>query len=316
MSMKTIASTGAALLLTGCATIQGLMSTGSTPVVETIASYPHGTFLENVTVGRDDALTITSYFDRSLQRIAGASGGVLFSQLDVHPVGIVQGAQGFFVTAHGKAFTEGPEFTATNVILVLSNAGQEQARYAAPDARFLNGAAVTSSGALLIADSLAGAIWRFDPPTGALTEWLRDPLLAPNPAATGFALGANGVKIHDGFVYVSNTSRQALYRVRLSPSGTPEGPLEVFAETGGIDDFSFARDGSIYVATHQNSITRVSTAGAVETVLPADCDGCTSVAFRGHGGAERLIVLTTGNWGEPGETTPARVLSIALPDMR
>jgi sugar lactone lactonase YvrE len=314
--MKIIALLGVAFLAVGCATTQPALQSGAAPVVDTLASFPHGAFLENLTVGRDDAITFTSYFDKSLQRISGRAPSSAFAQLDVHPVGIVPLADGYLVTAHGKAFTEGPSFTATNTILTLDAAGHVQHRYPAPDARFLNGAAVTPGGDVLIADSLAGVVWRFNPRTGALAEWLRDPLLAPNPAATGFALGANGVKIRDGFVYISNTSRQSLYRVRLGGSGAAEGALSVFAGTGGIDDFDFARDGSIYVATHQAAVTRVSPSGVIETVLATDCDGCTSVAFRGHGREARLIVLTTGNWGGPGAATPARVLSVAVPGVR
>lgn len=315
MQIKFALMISVALMAASCAPLPLSSPASTTPVVDTLASYPHGAFLENLTVGRDDAITFTSYFDKSLQRIAGRSSAAAFSQLDVHPVGIVQTPQGFVVTAHGKAFTEGPAFTATNVILALDGAGRVLTRYNAPNARFLNGAAITPRGDILIADSLAGVVWRFDPRSGAITEWLRDPLLAPNPAATGFALGANGVKIHNGFVYISNTSRQALYRVRLGASGAAEGALSAFATTGGIDDFTFARDGSIYVATHQATITRVSTSGVVETVLTEGCDGCTSVAFRGGVGSERLIVLTTGNWAAGG-TAPARVVSVALPRSR
>jgi len=304
---------GLALMAAGCATTQRPKTTADAPLVATLASYPHGAFLENLTIGGDGSITFTSYFDKSVQRIDGSSPAGAFAQLDVHPVGILPVSGGFLVTAHGKAFTEGPGFTATNQILLLDAAGREQHRYPAPVARFLNGAAITPRGDVLIADSLAGVVWRFELRTGALTEWLRDPLLAPNPAATGYALGANGIKFHDGFVYISNTSRQSLYRVRLGVSGGAEGGLVLFASTGGIDDFDFARDGSIYVATHQAAITRVSTSGEVRTVLTTDCDACTSVAFRGRGHSERLIVLTTGNWGEPGATTAARVVSIATP---
>jgi len=283
------------------------------PVTQTLATYPHGAFLENLAIGKKDEITFTSYFDKTLQRIEGSSPATTFATLDVHPVGIVQMPKGYLVTAHGKAFSEGPDFTSTNMVLLLDAKGAVRKSYKAPQARFLNGAVMTPGGDVLIADSLAGVIWRLDPRSGKLSEWKSDPNLTPDPAAKGFALGANGIKISAGFVYVSNTSRQTLYRIALGASGKPKGPLAEFAKTGGIDDFAFAPDGSIYVATHQASITRVSRTGKVDTVLPTGCDGCTSLALRGHGTQQSLVVLTTGSWGEPDATTPARVFSFPMP---
>ena len=159
--MRLVRLLSTAFLVVGAAlSAQKSALSADAPAVDVLASYNHGTFLENLTVGQDDAITFTSYFDKSLQRISGTSAATVFSQLDVHPVGIVQTQQGFVVTAHGKAFTEGSAFTATNVVLTLDAAGKVERRYPAPDALFLNGAAVTPSGDVLIADSLKGVVWR------------------------------------------------------------------------------------------------------------------------------------------------------------
>lgn len=283
------------------------------PTIETLAEFPHGTFLENLTVSADEKITFTSYFDKTVLRLNGRGPTVAFAKLDVHPICIVPVAGGYVVTAHGKAFTEGPDFTATNVILVLDASGNVKSRTLAPNARFLNGASLDSTGQILIADSLAGVIWRFNPVTGSVSQWFNAPELTPDPAAKGFALGANGLKIRQGAAYVSNTSRGTLYKIAIDANGKPERKAEIVARTGNIDDFDFSSDGTIYVATHEAEIKRVSPDLTVETFLAKGCDGCTSLAVSGQDAAQRLIVLTTGNWGAPDDKTPARVLSVSVP---
>jgi sugar lactone lactonase YvrE len=240
-----------------------------------------------------------------------ARGGTptAFAQLDVHPGGIVALRDGFVVTAHGTPFTQAPAFTATNQILVLDSGGAVRARVAVPEAQFLNGMVIAPGGGVLIADAMAGIIWRFDPTAGALTEWLRHEKLAPDPAATAIFAGANGLKIGNGALYISNSSRGAIYRLGLSAAGEPVGAPELFARTGPVDDFAIDSDGAIYAATHGAVLLRLTPQGAVETLLAEGCDGCTSVALAGEG--RRLIVLTTGNLLEGGDA-PARVLSVTL----
>lgn len=286
-----------------------------TAKVETLAAFPHGAFLENLTVAGDGAVTFTSYFDDTLLRLGAAGGPTVFAKLDAHPIAIVATRTGFLITAQGKAFTEGQDFTATDQVLELDSSGAVTKRSPAPEAVFLNGAVALPDGSLLIADSLAGVIWHFDPASGQFAKWLADPMLAPDPAAQGFTLGANGIKIRDGFVYVSNTSRQALYRVAVDDKGQPKGTPSLFAQTGTIDDFTFAADGTIYATSHHDAVLHVAADGKVSTVLPKGCDGCTSLAFRGEGADQRLIMLTTGNWGDPSATAEAKVVAIKLPEV-
>jgi sugar lactone lactonase YvrE len=279
------------------------------PQVTTVASYPGPAFLENLSAGPDGALLFTSYLDRSLLAWTGAGAPMMLAALDVHPVGILSRETDVVVSAHGTAFTEGPAFTATNEMLVLRRDGAVVRRVAAPDALFLNGLVELAPDVVLVADSLAGRIWRFDPAGGALDAWLDDPLLAVAPDAQGQRPAANGLKVQDGWLYVSNSSRGAIYRVRLDGM-EPAGGLEIFAATGPVDDFAFLPDGSIAAATHGDKLIRVGLDGAVSDLLSEGCDGCTSVAPFGPDG--RVVVLTTGGLLEGG-TEPARVLDVAMP---
>lgn len=276
-----------------------------TPIVETIAQYPHGQFLENNATAADGALLITSYVDRTILRWSGAGQPEPLSRLDVHPVGIVATGNRIVISAHGASFLEGPAFVRTNQMLVLDSAGRVVQRTAVPDARFLNGLVDLGADHVLVADSLAGVIWLYRPSTGAISEWLRAPELATDPSATDPRPGANGLKLRGDWLYVSNSSRGTIYRIRVADR-TPEGALSVFARTGPVDDFAFMPDGTIAATTHGARLIRVDPSGTVSSLLASGCDACTSVASLADGD---LIVTTSGNLLEGGDA-PARLLRV------
>jgi sugar lactone lactonase YvrE len=276
--------------------------------VQTIASYPSGTFLENLDVGPDGAVLVTSYLDRSLLSWSGVGPPRVVATLPAHPVGVLSRAGDVIVSAHGAPFTRGPAFTGTNMMLVLDRSGRVIRRTAAPDALFLNGLVELSPDIILAADSLAGRIWAYDPGRGAIVSWFADPLLAVDPAQTAQRPGANGLKIVGDQLYISNTSRGAIYRLRVA-DGRPAGPLQTFASTGPVDDFAPLPDGSIAAATHGRKLIHVATDGAVSDIMAEGCDGCTSVAALGSGD---LVVLTTGDLLEGG-AKPARMLRVTSP---
>lgn len=290
----------------------GLMvapAAAQSPPVTTVASYPHGAFLENLSVDPGGKLLFTSYLDQTLMTWNGRSAPAPLVRLDVHPVAVLARANDIIVSAHGKPFTAGAAFTATNQILVLDRRGKVTRQVALPDALFLNGLVEIAPDAILAADSLAGKIWRFNPVTGSVEPWLADPLLAADPAVPSQRPGANGLKVHDGWLYISNSARGTLHRVRLS-GRSPTGALELFAATGPIDDFTFLADGSIAAATHGARLVRIMPGGAIADIMASGCDACTSVTTFGR--SRDLIVLTTGNLLEGGDA-PARVLRVASP---
>jgi sugar lactone lactonase YvrE len=293
-------------LATACFTMCLVGSAAQADQTRTIASYPAGTFLENLAAGPGGPLLVTSYFDRTLLSWDGTGAPVPLATLDVHPVGVLVHDGGIVLTAHGTSFAAGPEFTKTNAFVLLSPTGSVVQTIPAPEALFLNGLVELAPGTILAADSLAGRIWQLDLASGAIAEWLADPLLATDPDATGQSPGANGLKIHDGWLYVSNSSRQALYRVALD-GAEAAGALEPFAATGSIDDFAFLADGTIAAASHGASLIGIDTDGAVSTLLAGGCDGCTSVLPYGPEG--ELVVLTTGNLLEGG-TDEARIFAL------
>lgn len=280
------------------------------PVVETLASYPHGAFLENLVIDRSGAIVFTSYFAKSLMILRPGGQATELATLPAHPVGILETADGFVVTAHAVPFTNAPAFLSSNKILILGRDGAVRRTIEAPDARFLNGLVALSPDKLLIADSVAGLIWVLNPASGTLAPWLRADALAADPAATQFLPAANGLKLHGGALYVSNSSRGAIYRQKLTRAGEPDGPPGAFVRAGPVDDFAFAGDGSIYAATHGARLLRIAPDGQVSAVLETGCDACTSIGLTGSPRRPDIIALTTGNLLEGGDA-PARVLRIS-----
>jgi sugar lactone lactonase YvrE len=133
----------------------------------------------------------------------------------------------------------------------------------------------------LVTDSTGGRIWQAPLRGGPASVWSADPALAPN----GF-FGANGMKIHDGAVWASNSDHGTILRIPVTKAGGA-GRAEVRA-TGleGIDDFDFTGRGTeILAAINQGSkLVRVGADGAQETLLDAEdgMQGTTAVAVRGN----------------------------------
>jgi hypothetical protein len=138
-------------------------------------------------------------------------------------------------------------------VVLLDKAGNVTATIAAAKGAFFNGIAAAGNGIFLIADSANGIV-QFDLRTKQLHPWLADEAFAPTDPVR---VGANGIKVHDGWVYVS--SRGAIYRVQIGADGGPKGALRVFAQGVQVDDFDVAKDGTLYLS----SLTAVSPRGEV-----------------------------------------------------
>jgi hypothetical protein len=289
-----------------------LLTIGAAPIPaapQVAATYPNGTFLENMSLAADGSLLVTNYTGRSVLAWPGRGEPARWAELDAHPVGVLALPSGAIVSAHGASFMSGPAFTKTNQLIVLDRQGRLARRTPVADALFLNGLVALTPDIALVADSLAGRIWRFDHKTGAVKPWLSDPILLPGPAAGDQRPGANGLKRQGEWLYVSNSSRGALYRVKVR-GDMPDGPLTLVAKTGPIDDFAFLSDGSIAATTHGRKLIRISAAGTVSDILADGCDACTSVVPLPASG--QLAVVTTGNLLERGKE-PAKLLLVADP---
>ncbi|MBN0042562.1 hypothetical protein JS756_00230 [Streptomyces actuosus] len=138
-------------------------------------------------------------------------------------------------------------------------------------------------GVLYAADSVRGTVWRIPQSGGEPEAWATGTALDPLPApASGF--GANGIKVHGGAVWVSNTDRGTLLRITVNRDGSAGAGRIVARDLGAVDDFAFPGRGDTVLAAliQDNKVVRVRPDGSRSVLLTQD-DGLsnpTSVAVR------------------------------------
>lgn len=110
-------------------------------------------------------------------------------------------------------------------------------------------------GRLFVTDPWRGAVWRFTPReevTRLETEWLRAPLLRPDPPGSGKGLGVNGLAFWKRTLFLTNTDKGTILKVRVRRDGTP-GVLQVVSRRPvlrGADGMAFDARGMLWVTGH------------------------------------------------------------------
>ncbi|WP_330275464.1 hypothetical protein OG205_07255 [Lentzea sp. NBC_00516] len=251
------------------------LAKGQTP--ESIVLSPNGTAYVTFAKARQIAEISPSGKIRILATLpAPADGGVGTPALGFPlTVGIDRASDGtlYFLYATGTADLTG--------VWSLRPGGTPPRRIAPlPAASLPNGLALDQrTRTLYVADS-TGAVWKV-PTSGGATVWASGEELKP----AGF-LGANGLKLHDGAVWVTNLDRGTILRIPLRANGSA-GQTQV-AATGltGIDDFAFTGRGEEIIAALDtvNEVALVKSDGTHEVVLTAadGLQGPTSIAVRGR----------------------------------
>ncbi|KAK8113993.1 hypothetical protein PG999_006062 [Apiospora kogelbergensis] len=182
------------------------------------------------------------------------------------------------------------------------------------ESRLLNGAAALPGcgrGLVLVAESILGQVFRVDARTGHYDVAIDVTQMKGDPKAL-VPVGINGIKVHDGYVYFSNSFTVSIYRLKITEDGSPaEGAVvETVATFTGekfLDDFTFGRDGTIWAASNKgNTLYAISPGGkailvlgsASSTVLKSDTAG----AF-GRTEQDRHMLYVTTNM-------PGRVVAV------
>lgn len=134
----------------------------------------------------------------------------------------------------------------------------------------INGlAADPLTGVLYGTDSARGTVWRIPTRSGSPEIWSSDSSLEPGSSPTSYGFGANGIKVHKGAAWVSNSDHGTLLRFPVRLGGSA-GPVEAKA-TGltGVDDFSFAGNSDTVLAAlnSQNKVALVKPDGTHTIVL-------------------------------------------------
>jgi hypothetical protein len=229
---------------------------------------------ENILAGPDGHLIVTLDFVRQIVRLTPEGVQQVLATLPAPPDG------GATVPVTHTALATGLVLTADGTIHVGYVAGD--ARFtgiwrleadaaprrvtALPADSFPNGMAVDErSGELYIADSIRGAIWRAPISGGDAEIWTAGEELAPVTI-----LGANGLKVHGGFVWVSNSDHKTLLRYPIGRDGTA-GAVQTVASGHALDDFTFVDDTDVVAAALnlENKVALIRSDGSFQPVLTA-----------------------------------------------
>jgi sugar lactone lactonase YvrE len=271
-----------------------------------VATWPKGSFVENIAIDPDGAIFVTLHTDRAVVRVDAATGAVTpFAQFETPVAGLAFAVDGSLIVSGG---TPGQ---CPGVIWRVMPDGSVWHVADLPDAAFLNGITPLDD-RFLVADSIGGLIYAVDPRDGGVTTWLADPRLAPADASG--TPGANGIKIFAGHAYISVTGSDAIYRTQIT--GERAGPIALYAERIRADDFAIDTVGALYIATHPaRSLVRLAPDGRRATLAGPEHGmvGATAVAF-GRTAADRHAVYVTTTGGtmtvSPDELEPAKLVRV------
>ncbi len=154
-----------------------------------------------------------------------------------------------------------------------------------------NGLALDSrTGYLYIADSL-GAVWRVPSTGGTPVEWTTGTALQPL-----YFIGANGVELSGGAVWVSNSDRGAVLRIPIEPGGDAGTITTSVTGVGGADDFAVLPGNLIVLALNASSQVVIVSPGGKPTVVLTAADGIdnpTDVKFWAPFGLPLVMYVTS-----------------------
>ncbi|MCX2183192.1 hypothetical protein KV205_22050 [Streptomyces sp. SKN60] len=161
---------------------------------------------------------------------------------------------------------------------------------------------------LYVADSSRGVVWRVPVNGGEPVVWASGTALEPTAE---LPFGANGLKLHDGAVWVSNSARGTLLRIPIGTGPDREaGPVETRASGLTLDDFAFTGHGDTVLAARilDDKLELIRPDGTHKTVLTA-ADGLrnpTSVAVHA-----KKVYVPSAAYFPPPNTTPDPNLLLA-----
>jgi sugar lactone lactonase YvrE len=265
----------------------------------TVATWKVRAFLENIAVDPDGAVFVTVYSHKRVDRYDPATGATsTFAQFPAPPMGLAFDAGGVpWIT--GGTLYEGPGF-----IWRVERTGAVRQWCELPNATFMNGCTMHPNGRTLLAcESSSGHILAIDlDQPGRWDVWLRGDHLRPIVPKYP---GSNGIKIRQGWAWISVSGRRLFVRVPIQPDGSA-GSIEIAATHLLADDFAFGRSGSLYITTHpEHTLVRLDPSGARTTLAGPEQGmvGSTACAFgRAPGDEKALYVTTDGGFLIPHES--------------
>jgi hypothetical protein len=191
-----------------------------------------------------------------------------------------------------------------------------------PEAIFLNGLTILpgSSNLILVADSIAGVVYRFNWRTGEQSIAIDDPVLKPN-SSTPIKLGVNGIHVAPfapNALYATNSLKKpTFFRIPINPqNGSQVGAAKSIVDIppfplndgGAADDFTLQDDEFAWITSDiSNTLYRASLnsgavdviAGAADSSLLAGLTSCAFGVTQADKARGRLYITTNGGIASP-----------------
>jgi hypothetical protein len=278
---------------------------------KTIATFPIGTFLENIAVRENGTLLVSSmlageifFLDpnaedsqatlKKIHKFAPESTIAAEEKAGNYGSGMVAEAivedprnKDHFYTFSGKHRKTGSWAVFKIDMHLFERDGTVVVAKVAdvPWALWLNGATfIPGTSKLVVAESLQGQLISCDVDTGDVEIWLEDPRLAKITGRPPWP-GVNGAQYYRGYIFLTSSDRAILVRAQVSKS-TGEyirNSLTTMAEGIAGDDLAFDEEGNAYVTTNPQ-----------QTVLKFPEIGLNGAGMT----AERFIVAGSGESAE------------------
>jgi hypothetical protein len=247
----------------------------SSPVIVGHFDLAAGQQPENITLLPDGSPVVTFSFARQVARIDRSGGVHVLATFPAPPPGTTPPLTGAPVVTGVVRADDGTLYVnyaagsaALTGVWALRPGGTPHRIAALPAGGFPNGLALDARhGYLYATDSVPGTVWRVPLAGGPPTLWA-----SGGPLALVNLVGANGIKVRDGAVWVANTDRATLLRLPVTSTGTA-GPIGIVASgLTGVDDFAFTGRGDTMLAALNvpNEVALVRADGTHTIVLTGD----------------------------------------------
>ncbi|KAL6715500.1 hypothetical protein ACLMJK_006461 [Lecanora helva] len=291
--------------------------------VEVVYSFPDNTLVENLAVRSNGQILVTEDFKPRLWQVDSyrqrAPIVVHDFENTIAILGIVETSPDVFYVNSASYTVQGSKGSRIAYIFQVDlrnfsvdHPGSAQISKVAtlPQAQILRGLTYLggNSTLLLTADPPLGAIWSVDVSTGEHQIAINDKYMQG---------GLDGLKIHNGSLYFTNTRQRNLVRVPINSRGKVIGNYTVLYQGNFTPDgFAFDDQGDIYLTENsQNTsgIIRLPQGGGPATRI-ASIANPTACAFgRTTADQDTLYVITDEGFDDPkAMNATGKVLAVAL----
>ncbi|KAK5727773.1 hypothetical protein LTR17_012431 [Elasticomyces elasticus] len=304
--------------------VHALPQTDNAIPIRLLYEYPLGTWIENIAVRSNGDLLLTILNVPHLDQLSpfkpNATPETIYSFPDALTVsGIAETAPDVFAMAVGNfTLTGGPQqgsFSIWSVDFTINDTLLEAHKITdLPQASFLNGLCnLPGTGSpqdILVGDLEQGLVYYVDTSTGDYEVAINNSLTTAFPVPVLGTVGVNGMHVHNGDLFFTNTGQALFAKMPIHTNGTAADESTIIAHvlnsTLEFDDFAIKDNDAYLVTGSGNSIEWIGldgtskgriVAGSLNSTQFAEPTSC---AFgRTEGDKHVLYVVTAGGLATP-----------------